>query len=149
MGSIYDLPLGIFQKIFLILYMCVCLWVCSHMCRCPWSPEEGDSQFLELELQEVVSQPTWALETELGSFAGQYLQLNAKLIKRLLLCATCLCPPLRHVLFSVLVHFNEGPNPSRPVCYPTKPCLPHCSLLNLERNENHFSGVCLIKVSLL
>lgn len=27
MGSIYDLPLGIFQKIFLILYMCVCLWV--------------------------------------------------------------------------------------------------------------------------
>lgn len=61
MMSIYDSPLGIFQKIFLILYMCVCLWVCSHMYRCPGSPEEGDSRFLELELQEVVSQPTWVL----------------------------------------------------------------------------------------
>lgn len=43
-----------------IIFKCMC--VCMSMQR----PEEGPSDLLELELQEVVGHLTWVLRTELG-----------------------------------------------------------------------------------
>lgn len=42
--------------------MCICVWVCTHVCGSPWRPESLVSQ--ELELQVAVSEfwePTWVL----------------------------------------------------------------------------------------
>lgn len=41
----------------------------------------------KMELQEVVSQPIWALETELRSFEEQYLLLTAESSLQPLLCS--------------------------------------------------------------
>lgn len=51
------------------LYICVSLWICIYVC--PHRPEKGYQtpapQAPELELESVVSHPTWVMEAEFRS----------------------------------------------------------------------------------
>lgn len=64
--------------------MCVCtclIWIRAHECRCLRSLKE-DTGPLELQCQEVISQPTQVLRTELRTFA--------KVVHALFVCLFCL-----------------------------------------------------------
>lgn len=58
----------------LFLFVCVCGHT-TRVCRCPKRPKE-DMGYLELELQRVVSHPTWVLGSKLGSSGGTLCTLN-------------------------------------------------------------------------
>lgn len=38
------------RVIFLIVHVCICVWVCTHVCGSPWRPESLVSQELELQV---------------------------------------------------------------------------------------------------
>lgn len=71
-------------------YVCV-VWTCACMCGCLWGPEE-ELDLLEVELQAVMSWPTWALWTKLRSTVRalhhSLSRLSLQLLFYLELCAS-------------------------------------------------------------
>lgn len=56
-----------FKSLFkrLILYVCFCVWICAHECRCPQGSEEGiGSPELELQVIDSCWEPNSGLRQE-------------------------------------------------------------------------------------
>lgn len=74
----FYLHLSIFLDSFFIMfyYVYVCFWGGVWTCECwrPWSPDISGPP--DVELQEVVSCPSWVLGTELWSFIRAVPALN-------------------------------------------------------------------------
>lgn len=56
--------------------MCLFVWVCTGMCKCPQRLQEG-SDLPELVLQVIMSLPKWMLGTELCSRISNVLNCQA------------------------------------------------------------------------
>ena len=72
---------AVVAKIYIHVYMCVCILVCmSHvcgtMCENTWGSQKRMSDSLELKLQEVVSHLKWMLGVKLKSSGRAVSTLN-------------------------------------------------------------------------